>query len=136
MDGHGTSTGEMLQTLLTRTAVMQAQMQIQNESMLATLKLMQEGQQALAREVAVLRDGQNELRVTTGVMQAELKALNERMTYYATEAKVESVRTEVESVRTALHKAIEAQTWRLMIWMTAAGSGLVGATYYIARNVH
>lgn len=125
MDEHSTSTEEMLRTLLTRTAVMQAQ----HEAMLATLKLMQEGQQALAREVDVLRDGQNELRVTTGVMQAEIKALNEKMTYYATEAKVESVRTE-------LHKSIEAQTWRLIVWMTAFSSGLVGATYYIVRNAY
>lgn len=129
MDGHNTSSDEMLQTLLLRTAVMQAQMQAQHEATLAGLAALQEGQQALAREFAVLRDGQNDLRVSVGVAQTQIKALNDKMDYYATEAKVEAVRTEI-------HKSINAQTWRWLIWMTGVCSGLVTAVYYIARNIH
>ncbi|MYN40774.1 hypothetical protein GTP55_15510 [Duganella sp. FT109W] len=51
------------------------------------------------------------------------------MNHYATKAEVESVRSE-------LYKALEAQTWHLLVWLTAVCSGLTGAVYYIARNVH
>lgn len=125
MDGHNTSTEEMLQTLLVRTAVMQTQ----QEATLASLKLLQDGQKALVAELAALRAGQAELLGAVCVTQAEIKALNEKMTYYVTEAKVESVLTE-------LHKSIEAQTWRLLIWMTGVCSGTAAAAYYIARNVY
>lgn len=129
MDGHSASTDEMLQTLLVRTAVMQSQMHEQHEAVLAALVSLQEGQKALAAELVVLREAQTELRVSGAVVQAEVKALNEKLVYYATEAQVESVRTEV-------HKAVDVQTWRLLIWMTALSSGLAGAVYHIARYVH
>jgi hypothetical protein len=118
MDGHNTSTDDMLQTLLVRTAVMQSQ----QETMLAV-------QKAMLVELVALRDGQAELRGSAGVVQAEVKALNEKLVYYATEAQVESVRTEV-------HKSINAQTLRLFIWLTSVCSGLAVAAYHIARNIH
>lgn len=34
------------------------------------------------------------------------------------------------------HREFVAQTWRLITWTTSAGVALVGAAYYIARNVH
>ncbi|WP_432383413.1 hypothetical protein [Duganella sp. P38] len=143
MDGHTTSTDEMLQVLLERTAVMQtqmavmqAQMQAQHEATLTALKLLQEGQKelweahkALAKQVETLREGQAELRGSVRVVEAEIKALNEKMTYYPSEGKVESIRVEI-------YKAIETQTWRMLIWMTGVSSATTAAAYYIARNVY
>lgn len=125
MDSQTTSTEDTLQTLLVRTAVMQ----VQNETILAALKALQDGQDTLRKEFAVLRDGQTEIQVSVGIVQTEVAGLKERMNHYATKAEVESVRSE-------LYKALEAQTWRLLVWMTAVCSGLTGAVYYIARNVH
>jgi hypothetical protein len=51
------------------------------------------------------------------------------MRHYATKA-------DVELLRSDLYKALEAQTWRLVTWMTVVCSGLTAAVYYIARNVH
>lgn len=125
MDSQTTSTEEALQTMLVRTAVMQAQ----QEAILAALKTLQEGQDALRKELAVLREAQAVTQTLVAVVQNDVAGLKEQMAFYATKADVESVRSE-------LYKALEAQTWRLLVWMTAVSSGLVGAVYYIARNVH
>jgi len=125
MDSQTTSTEDTPQTLLVRTAVMQ----VHNETILAALKALQDGQDALSKEFAVLRDGQTAIQVSIGIVQTEVTGLRERMSYYGTKAEVESVRSE-------LYKALEAQTWRLLVWLTAVCSGLTGAVYYIARNVH
>jgi predicted DCC family thiol-disulfide oxidoreductase YuxK len=125
MDSPNTLTEDTLQTMLVRTAVMQAQ----QEAILAALKTLQEGQDALRKELAVLREAQAVTQTSVAVVQNDVAGLKERMVFYATKADVESVRSE-------LYKALEAQTWRLLVWMTAVSSGLVGAVYYIARNVH
>lgn len=107
-----------MRTLLIRTAVMQTH----NEAILAALKALQDGQDTLLRD-------QVKIQVSLGIVQTEITGLKERMDHYATKAEVESVRSE-------LYKALEAQTWRLLVWMTAVCSGLTGAVYYVARNVH
>jgi maltooligosyltrehalose synthase len=99
-----------------------AVMQANNEAILGALKTLQAGQEAILKE-------QGKIQVSLGIVQTEIEGLKERMSHYATKAEVESVRSE-------LYKALEAQTWRLLVWMTAVSSGLVGAVYYIARNVH
>ncbi len=68
------------------------------------------------------------MQVAVTALQIDVAGIKGTMTQYATHAEVEAVRSE-------LYKAIEAQTWRLMIWMTAVCSGLTAAVYYIARNV-
>ncbi|MTV36911.1 hypothetical protein [Duganella radicis] len=111
MDSQTASTEEALRTLLERTAALQA------------------STDALAVTVSELRDGQVALQGTVTGLQVDLAVIKGTMSHYATHAEVESVRAE-------LYKAIEAQTWRLLVWMTAVCSGLTAAVYYIARNVH
>ena len=43
---------------------------------------------------------------------------------------------EVGSVRTEIHKEINAQTWRLVTFVTGFGTALVAATYFVAKYVH
>ncbi|MRW86653.1 hypothetical protein GJ698_21510 [Pseudoduganella sp. FT26W] len=111
MDAANTSTEDLLRILLVRTAVMQAN----NEAILGELKALREGQTVLQEAVAAL--------------QIDVAGIKGTMAHFATQADVEKVRTE-------LYKAMEAQTWRLLVWMTAVCSGLTAAVYYIARNVH
>jgi len=111
MDTQATSTEELLRLLLTRTAVLQA------------------GNEALVASVAEMRDGQVVMQASINALQVETVSIKANTAHHATHADVESVRSE-------LYRALEAQTWRVLVWMTAVGSGLTAAVYYIARNVH
>lgn len=118
MDNQTTSTEEALRTLLERTAVLQERS-----------TSLQAGTDALAASISELRDGQLVLQRAVTSLQVDVAGMKGTMTQYATEAEVERVRSE-------LYKAMEAQTWRLFIWITAVCSGLTAAVYYIAHNVH
>jgi chromosome segregation ATPase len=111
METQATSTEEALRTLLERTAAQQASLE------------------ALAASVAELRDGQRLMQAAITSLQVDVAGIKGTMTHYATHAEVESVRAE-------LYKALEAQTWRILVFMTAVCSGLTAAVYFIARNVH
>jgi hypothetical protein len=111
MDGQNTSTDEAVRTLLERTAAMQTSIE------------------AIAASMSELRAGQVVLQGAVTALQVDVAAIKATMTQYVTHE-------EVQRIRADLFKALNAQTWRLLIWMTAVCSGLVGAVYYIARNVH
>lgn len=66
-------------------------------------------------------------------VQAEVTILNGKFDFFIEHY---AKKVDVEMVRTELYKAMEAQTWRLITWMTAVCSGLTAAVYFIARNVH
>ena len=102
MDNQDTSTEAAVRTLLERTAAMQASIE------------------AIVASVAELRAGQIALQSTVTTLQVDVAGIKGTMTQFATHAEVERVRSE-------LFKALETQTWRLLIWMTAVSSGLVGA---------
>jgi hypothetical protein len=111
METQTTSTEEMLRTLLVRTAVLQA------------------GNEALMASVAELRGGQVVMQESINELQVATVGIKAVAAHHATNADVERVRSE-------LYKALEAQTWRMFVWLTAVCSGLTAAVYYIARNVH
>jgi hypothetical protein len=111
MDSQNTSTDEAVRTLLERTAAMQTSIE------------------AIAVSMSELRAGQVVLQGAVTALQVDVAAIKATMTQYVTHE-------EVQRIRADLFKALNAQTWRLLIWMTAVCSGLVGAVYYIARNVH
>lgn len=62
-------------------------------------------------------------------LQVDTAGIKGTMAHHATQAEVISVRSE-------LYKALPKHTLRLFFWLTAVGSGLTAAVYYIARNVH
>ena len=66
-------------------------------------------------------------------VQAEVTILNGKFDFFIEHY---AKKVDVEMVRTELYKAMEAQTWRLITWMTVVCSGLTAAVYFIARNVH
>ncbi|MYM67965.1 hypothetical protein GTP45_14155 [Pseudoduganella sp. FT55W] len=115
METQTTSTEEMPRTLLVRTAVLQAG----NEALAASL----------AAAVTDLRDRQVAMQESFNALQVETAGIKAVAAHHATNADVERVRSE-------LYKALEAQTWRMFVWLTAVCSGLTAAVYYIARNVH
>jgi septal ring factor EnvC (AmiA/AmiB activator) len=43
---------------------------------------------------------------------------------------------EIAKSESRLYQAINAQTWRLVTWMTSAMALMTAAVYYLARNVH
>ena len=111
MDTDTTSAEEALRTLLVRTAVLQA------------------GNEALAASLAELRGGQVVMQGSINALQVEMASIKVATAHHATQAEVERIRAE-------LYKALQTQTLRLLVWMTAVCSGLTAAVYYIARNVH
>jgi uncharacterized protein YoxC len=118
MDTQTTSTEEALRTLLERTAVLQERCAAQQASL-----------DALAASVAEVRDGQVVMQAAVTSLQVDTANIKGTMAHHATQAEVISVRSE-------LYKALQEQTMRLFFWLTAVGSGLTAAVYYIARNVH
>ena len=66
-------------------------------------------------------------------VQAEVTILNGKFDFFIEHY---AKKVDVEMVRTEFYKAMEAQTWRLITWMTVVCSGLTAAVYFIARNVH
>ena len=66
-------------------------------------------------------------------VQAEITILNGKFDFFIEHY---AKKVDVEMVRTEFYKAMEAQTWRLITWMTVVCSGLTAAVYFIARNVH
>ena len=66
-------------------------------------------------------------------VQAEVTILNGKFDFFIEHY---AKKVDVEMVRTEFYKAMEAQTWRLITWMTVVCSGLTTAVYFIARNVH
>ena len=66
-------------------------------------------------------------------VQAEVTILNGKFDFFIEHY---AKKVDIEMVRTELYKAMEAQTWRLITWMTVVCSGLTAAVYFIARNVH
>ena len=66
-------------------------------------------------------------------MQTEITLLNGKFDFFIEHY---AKKVDVEMVRTEFYKAMEAQTWRLITWMTVVCSGLTAAVYFIARNVH
>lgn len=94
----------------------------------------------IERAVRALLVGNEAMRVDIAKLQAQVTSIVE---HYATKADLEMVKTSVEIVKTSVsdakvefHKAIEAQTWKLISWMTVVCSALTAAVYFIARNVH
>jgi hypothetical protein len=108
METQTTSTEAVLRTVLERTAAQQASLD------------------ALIASVAELRDGQIAMQESITELQVDMASIK------ATAA----TQAEVERVRAELYKALQEQTMRLFFWLTAVGSGLTAAVYYIARNVH
>jgi hypothetical protein len=66
-------------------------------------------------------------------MQAQVTLLNEKFDFFNEHY---AKRVDLEMVRTEFYKAMEAQTWKLITWITVVCSGLTTAVYFIARNVH
>ena len=66
-------------------------------------------------------------------VQAEVTILNGKFDFFIEHY---AKKVDVEMARTELYKAMEAQTWRRITWMTVVCSGLTAAVYFIARNVH
>ena len=66
-------------------------------------------------------------------VQAEVTILNGKFDFFIEHY---AKKVDVEMVRTEFYKAMEAQTWRLITWMTVVCSALTTAVYFIARNVH
>lgn len=66
-------------------------------------------------------------------VQAEVTLLNGKFEFFVEHY---AKKVDVEMIRTELYKAMEAQTWRLITWITVVCSGLTTAVYFIARNVH
>ena len=66
-------------------------------------------------------------------VQTEITLLNGKFDFFIEHY---AKKVDVEMVRTEFYKAMEAQTWRLITWMTVVCSGLTAAVYFIARNVH
>lgn len=46
-----------------------------------------------------------------------------------------ATREDLAKLETAVHKAINEQTWKLIGWTTGLGAALVAVAFYIARNV-
>lgn len=111
METQTTPTEAMLRTLLERTAAQQASVD------------------ALAASVAELRDGQLVLQAAVTSLQVDTATIKATIAHHATQAEVISIRSE-------LYKALQEHTLRLFFWLTAVGSGLTAAVYYIARNLH
>nr|WP_315212424.1 hypothetical protein [uncultured Duganella sp.] len=72
-------------------------------------------------------------RIALTQVQAEITILNGKFDFFIEHY---AKKVDVEMVRTEFYKAMEAQTWRLITWMTVVCSGLTAAVYFIARNVH
>lgn len=66
-------------------------------------------------------------------MEARVAALEAAIKHLAD--KEDLMRAE-GSLRSELHKEINAQTWKLVTFVCSFGTALVAATYFIARNVH
>ena len=73
------------------------------------------------------------LRAAVSPLQAEVAILNAKFDFF-----VENYarKADVETIRTEIYKAMDAQTWKLITWMTVVCSGLATVVYFIARNVH
>ena len=68
-----------------------------------------------------------------GGMDARLAKLEAVVPTLATK---EDLVREIGSVRAEIHKEINAQTWRLVTFVTGFGTALVAATYFVAKYVH
>lgn len=125
MEPQNTSTDEALRTLLARTAILQAS----NESLQSSVTSVQTGLSSLQGTVNTLQGTVNTLQESVATLQVDVAGMKGSLSHHATKAEVEMVRTE-------FYKVMEAQTWKIIIAMTAICSGLTTAVYFIARNVH
>ncbi len=80
------------------------------------------------------------LLVSNESMRVDITKLQDKVTsiveHYATKADLEMVKTAVSDAQVEFYKAMQAQTWKLISWMTVVCSALTAAVYFIARNVH
>ncbi|ELX13880.1 hypothetical protein Jab_1c25200 [Janthinobacterium sp. HH01] len=73
------------------------------------------------------------MRVDIAKLQIQVAFIEQ---HYATKADIEMVKTMVADARGEFYRAMQAQTWKLISWMTVVCSALTAAVYFIARNVH
>jgi len=73
------------------------------------------------------------MRVDIAKLQIQVAFIEQ---HYATKADIEMVKTMVSDARGEFYRAMQAQTWKLISWMTVVCSALTTAVYFIARNVH
>ncbi|WP_070269423.1 MULTISPECIES: hypothetical protein [unclassified Duganella] len=80
------------------------------------------------------------MRVDIAKLQIQVAFIEQ---HYATKADIEMVKTMVAGANSAVsdargefYRAMQAQTWKLISWMTVVCSALTTAVYFIARNVH
>jgi hypothetical protein len=82
-------------------------------------------------------DGGMEARITT-LEQANLETrdrlarIETRLESVATKADLAELRGEMGS---ALHREINAQTWKLVTFVCSFGTALVAATYFFAKHI-
>ena len=95
---------------------------------------------AIEKALQALLASNEAMRVDIARLQVQMAFVIEN---YATKADLEMVKTSLESVKasvsdakTELYEAINAQTWKLISWVTVVCSALTTAVYFIARNVH
>jgi maltooligosyltrehalose synthase len=97
-----------------------------------TLTALQASGDALHAEFRRLQASNDVIRVDLAKLQVAIDSFAER---YATKADLEMVKTAVSDAKIEFYKAMQAQTWKLISWMTVVCSALTTAVYFIARNV-
>ena len=98
-----------------------------------TLTGLQASGDALHAEFRRLQASNDVIRVDLAKSQVAIDSFAER---YATKADLDMVKTAVSDAKIEFYKAMQAQTWKLISWMTVVCSALTTAVYFIARNVH
>jgi hypothetical protein len=101
-----------------------------------TLRTLLASNEALQVAVSSIRDNLEKLQKTFDKQQESISHLLVDVTATKVGLSHCATKADVEAVRTAFHKGLEAQTWKLVVLLTALGSGLTAAVYYIARSVH
>jgi len=87
----------------------------------------------IEKAVQALLASNEAMRVDVAKLQVQVASIIE---HHATKVDIEMVKTSVSDAKVEFHKSMQAQTWKLISWMTVVCSALTAAVYFIARNVH
>lgn len=68
-------------------------------------------------------------------MEARMRAVEDAVLRINTILPTLATKEDLASGIAGLHKELNVQTWRFVVWVTSVGIALTAAVYFIARNV-